>query len=145
MKPPPPIPPRMRNYENIGIQQPQPSAPSAPDASSCGSGAHVFDRISMASNHSGPPGIYPSDSIIAMELQNEESAIALHEVELINYGRRLQMQALNNQQATTAVLTTATTTLHLKRPQKSTICLSLLASFALLLIIGGIITFLRNN
>uniref|UniRef100_A0A914PQK2 Uncharacterized protein n=1 Tax=Panagrolaimus davidi TaxID=227884 RepID=A0A914PQK2_9BILA len=96
---PPLIPPRIKNYENIGIQQPQPSAPSAPDAWSTGSGAHVFDRISMNSNHSGPPGIYPSDFIIAMELQNEEAAIALHEVELINYGRELQMQALNNQQA----------------------------------------------
>uniref|UniRef100_A0AC35FZM8 Uncharacterized protein n=1 Tax=Panagrolaimus sp. PS1159 TaxID=55785 RepID=A0AC35FZM8_9BILA len=139
----PPIPPRIRNYENIEVIRPKPSAPSAPDASSCGSGAHVFDRISMNSNHSGPPGIYPSDFIIAMELQNEEAAVAFHEIELINYGRELQMQELNNQQATTAVLTT--TTLHLKRPQKSTICLSLLASFALLLIIGGIITFLKNN
>uniref|UniRef100_A0A914P061 Uncharacterized protein n=1 Tax=Panagrolaimus davidi TaxID=227884 RepID=A0A914P061_9BILA len=99
---PPPIPPRIRNYENIGIQQPQPSAPSAPDAWSTDSGAHVFDRISMNSNYSGPPGIYPSDCIIAMELQNEEAAEAFSDVfqqaQSINYAMGLQMQELNNQQ-----------------------------------------------
>uniref|UniRef100_A0A914Q153 Uncharacterized protein n=1 Tax=Panagrolaimus davidi TaxID=227884 RepID=A0A914Q153_9BILA len=99
---PPPIPPRIRNYENIEVIRPQPSAPSAPDAWSNNSDTNVFDRISMNSNHSGPPGIYPSDVIIAMELQNEEAAEAFSDVfqqaQSINYATELQMQELFNQQ-----------------------------------------------
>uniref|UniRef100_A0AC34FU42 Uncharacterized protein n=1 Tax=Panagrolaimus sp. ES5 TaxID=591445 RepID=A0AC34FU42_9BILA len=129
---PPPIPPRYRNYENIGIQPPQqlPSAPfrdtsscgsdghhddidrasmasyhSAPfrDTSSCGSGGRhdEFDRVSMASYHSGP-GIYPSDIVIARELQNEEAAEAfsdmVQQAQSLYYARDLQMQELNNAQ-----------------------------------------------